>query len=279
MMKRTVYCLLLLLYVNCICAQSDITKIRAIYNSDYLKYEEDDSLSRDISLLDIGTYASRFCSLVGEWYNLNPVGRAPYPGTTIKDDDVYKNIPYKGKMLSVHFPGRIVTQDAINNLFDWQLLEGDSTVCGYPCHKAQTTFRGRTWTAWYTLDLPYSDGPWKLCGLPGLILHACDSEGKFVFNCIGIENGDGHPFTYKIGNHDNIVSAERAEELLILEAADRDGYYKLIMPGLTRFWVTDKNGRIIKQMPKTAVPYEVFPQNHKKKPAKKKPATKKRRRR
>ncbi len=65
--------------------------------------------------------------------------------------------------------------------FDWELLDRDSVVCNYTCKKARTTFRGRTWTVWYTLDLPYSDGPWKLGGLPGLILKAEESEGDFAF--------------------------------------------------------------------------------------------------
>ena len=273
-MKRTVYCLLLLLYVNCICAQSDITKIRAIYNSDYLKYEEDDSLSRDISLLDIGTYASRFCSLVGEWYNLNPVGRAPYPGTTIKDEEVYKNMPNKGLVTAMHWPYWITTKDSINHLFDWQLVEGDSIVCGYPCHKAQTTFRGRTWTAWYTLDLPYNDGPWKLCGLPGLILHAQDSTRQFIFDCTSIEKGDGHTFSFPASKRIRLVTPEKAEELLLFEAADNDAYVYAMSGGRITDRI-DAKGRHYKWTPKTAVPYELFPQNHKKKPVKKKPAKKK----
>lgn len=65
--------------------------------------------------------------------------------------------------------------------FDWELIDRDSLVCSYPCKKARTTFRGRYWTVWYTLDLPYSDGPWKLGGLPGLILKAEESEGDFAF--------------------------------------------------------------------------------------------------
>jgi len=62
-----------------------------------------------------------------------------------------------------------------------------------------------------------------------------------------------------------LVTPEKAEELLLFEAADIEGYNKLLSPGLTRFWVTDINGRIIKQIPKTAIPYELFHQNHKKK--------------
>lgn len=55
------------------------------------------------------------------------------------------------------------------------------------------------WTAWYTLDLPYDDGPWKLCGLPGLILEAQEREGVFAFRFAGIERCDG-PMTFSHKN-------------------------------------------------------------------------------
>ena len=61
-------------------------------------------------------------------------------------------------------------------VIDWTICE-DSTmqVLGYDCHKATAKFRGRTWTVWYSEDIPLSIGPWKLGGLPGLILKAkCD---------------------------------------------------------------------------------------------------------
>ncbi|MBU3814175.1 MAG: GLPGLI family protein, partial [Candidatus Bacteroides intestinipullorum] len=44
------------------------------------------------------------------------------------------------------------------------------------------------WTVWFTPDIPVSEGPWKLHGLPGLILQAEDSEHWFSFACIEIEN-------------------------------------------------------------------------------------------
>ena len=40
--------------------QSDSTRLQVTYDVRYLNYEEDDSLSRDIMRLDIGTYASRY---------------------------------------------------------------------------------------------------------------------------------------------------------------------------------------------------------------------------
>ena len=68
----------------------------------------------------------------------------------------------------------------------WTLTEDTDTVCGYNCHKATGAYGGRMWTAWYAQDIPVPFGPWKLCGLPGLIMRAYDSDGLFIFNCIGI---------------------------------------------------------------------------------------------
>ena len=70
---------------------------------------------------------------------------------------------------------------------DWQMQDADSVVCGYSCSKAVGKWRGRTWTVWYSMDIPIDDGPWKLQGLPGLILHAEDAQGDFYFTCVGIE--------------------------------------------------------------------------------------------
>ena len=258
------FLLMLIARVAGVDAQSDITKLSVTYEVHYLNYAEDDSLSRDIAQLDIGTNTSRYYSKVSEWYNFNPVGKAPYPGTKIKNEEVYKNMPNKGLVTAMHWPYWITTQDSINHLFDWQLVEGDSIVCGYPCHKAQTTFRGRTWTAWYTLDLAYNDGPWKLCGLPGLILHAQDSTRQFIFDCTSIEKGDGHTFSFPASKRIRLVTPEKAEELLLFEAADNDAYVYAMSGG----HITDRidaKGRHYKWTPKTAVPYELFPQNHKQK--------------
>ena len=63
----------------------------------------------------------------------------------------------------------------------WTLLDDTLTISGYLCHKAHTAYGGRTWYAYYTEDIPSSAGPWKLNGLPGLILKAEDAESIFCF--------------------------------------------------------------------------------------------------
>lgn len=70
---------------------------------------------------------------------------------------------------------------------EWTLTADTATILSYVCHKATCYFKGRHWTAWFTADIPSSEGPWKLYGLPGLILKAEDSEGHYIFTCTGIE--------------------------------------------------------------------------------------------
>lgn len=67
---------------------------------------------------------------------------------------------------------------------NWKLTEQDSTVCGYKCKKATGSYGGRTWTVWYAPEIAVPFGPWKLCGLPGLVLSAADSEGLHKFEAI-----------------------------------------------------------------------------------------------
>lgn len=72
-------------------------------------------------------------------------------------------------------------------MHQWKIIESTDTILGYPCQKATNSYGGRNYTAWFTLDIPMSDGPWKLYGLPGLILKAEDSSHIFRFEAIGIE--------------------------------------------------------------------------------------------
>ena len=62
----------------------------------------------------------------------------------------------------------------------WTLTADTLNINGYRCSRAEVTFRGVRWTAWYTEEVPSSVGPWRLRGLPGLIVKA---------------TGDAHTFT------------------------------------------------------------------------------------
>ena len=73
---------------------------------------------------------------------------------------------------------------------EWTMVE-DSTanVLGYECIMAESDYHGRHWKAWFAPEIPMSFGPWKLHGLPGLILKA-EADGGFSFMATGLEHSD-----------------------------------------------------------------------------------------
>ncbi len=54
--------------------------------------------------------------------------------------------------------------------WDWNITNETKKLGAYHCTKAITTFRGRTYEAWFTNEIAVPFGPWKFHGLPGLIL-------------------------------------------------------------------------------------------------------------
>ncbi|HEX7870390.1 MAG TPA: GLPGLI family protein [Chryseobacterium sp.] len=64
----------------------------------------------------------------------------------------------------------------------WKILSETTKIGDYKVQKAETDFGGRKWTAWFTTDLPYQDGPYKFSGLPGLVVKAEDSTGEYSFD-------------------------------------------------------------------------------------------------
>ncbi len=69
----------------------------------------------------------------------------------------------------------------------WQIGDSVKTVLGYECIVAEADYHGRHWTAWFAPDIPVPDGPWKLRGLPGLILEASEPGDQHYFLAKGIE--------------------------------------------------------------------------------------------
>lgn len=70
---------------------------------------------------------------------------------------------------------------------EWSITEEKKLINDIECYKATTKYRGIEWIVWFAPSIPYSYGPWKLYGLPGLIIEAYDNNKKFNYSIERIE--------------------------------------------------------------------------------------------
>ncbi len=69
----------------------------------------------------------------------------------------------------------------------WKISSENKQVGEFKAQKATTQFAGRLWTAWFTSDIPFQDGPYKFHGLPGLIVEVSDATGSHRMELKGVK--------------------------------------------------------------------------------------------
>ncbi len=223
---------------------------------------------RDCRLLEIGHRCSRDFSLLAdrcdsiafESYRKNPDAGANLFGWMQPDErgfceDYYMNYPERGASLnSLHIVNTEYRFTEPVPEIEWRLHPTETrTLLGYDCRKATAEFRGRTWTAWFAPDIPVAFGPWKLGGLPGLILSAYDDRGYFTMEVTGTDTScrpifiyDDRPADAKVRNvkRMKIVSTTRERVRTLQTLFWKDPVYLNELHGVISA-VHDRSGRIV----------------------------------
>lgn len=101
----------------------------------------------------------------------------------------------------------------------WKISPETTKIGEYKVQKAETEFGGRKWTAWFTTDLPYQDGPYKFNGLPGLIVKAEDAEGDYSFDLMKNYKISALPEMMQSGN---VITLNRVQYLKQQEKFRKD---------------------------------------------------------
>lgn len=223
----------------------DLSSIRISYAFNAKKIN-DPSTYIDLQYLEIGQYLSKYYSsfvfkndsLVWDWKNRHPnaqtiprkigfLGRMPDYWSEYKYSEYFKNyrsnrlteyarMPQQGKIPNSMYSENIPKQN-------WKIWNDTLIVSGYLCKKATCHFRGRDFIAWFTMDIPINNGPWKFGGLPGLILKVYDSQKLYSFECIKIEKGKFPIMKYSFKNYKQV---ERSE-LLKLQRKINENFYQV----------------------------------------------------
>ena len=203
---------------------------RYVYTFDTLKNE----LRDDLLILQIGKEVSKcysYYTFQSDSLQRTPDGAKVWSELfrrATEKDGIYGDFPHvrMGTYVYKNYPtGQMTITDRISSqgyryadsLHAQTWTMGDSTreVLGYTCQQATANFRGRRWTAWFATDIPVSDGPWKLGGLPGLILEAYDEGQQHVFTAVGLERVADKPiiFNQKDGHNRRFEPTNRLDFL------------------------------------------------------------------
>ena len=93
------------------------------------------------------------------------------------ENKLYKNAT-SGKMVdSRDFMGRKFLIDGEIKAYEWKLTGEQEEILGYACQKATFQKEEDTIEAWFTMQIPVSNGPDNYGQLPGLILKVVSDNG------------------------------------------------------------------------------------------------------
>ena len=116
---------------------------------------------------------------------------------------VYKNYSNNGQ---INFIGDLGAKTSLSvkekPFFNWTHVEGDTTILSFSCQKATCSYGGRDFVAWFTPEMPISDGPYKFFGLPGLIVRVADTHNEHVFSLYKVKNSRNNREMFFIEDHD-----------------------------------------------------------------------------
>lgn len=99
----------------------------------------------------------------------------------IIQDKLYKNYPENKLIYNESQGSKLIVIEEPVQIINWTIIpKSDTTILGFICQKANATFRGRQYEAFFSPQLFHNGGPWKFDGLPGLILAVKSIDNYFV---------------------------------------------------------------------------------------------------
>lgn len=101
---------------------------------------------------------------------------------------------------------------------EWKVVNETTVILGYTCQKASTNYLGREWIVYFTTEIPINQGPWKLWGLPGLIVQATDKNSLFKYELLSFE---------KLVNDFPIISVLTTTDEKIYKKNDKPTFRKM----------------------------------------------------
>lgn len=129
---------------------------------------------------------------------------------------------------------RIIVKENLPAI-EWNIKpDSKREIMGFDCIEAEALFRGRLYTAWFSPDIPVPFGPWKLQGLPGLILEAYDKMDEVHFYATRLNQQLGGLRQYNVNHDGNLQNNISLKEYVELRQKDIDKKLAKLMASFPR---------------------------------------------
>ena len=205
-MKYISLLLSLLVTLN-VAAQIIENKESAILEVHYIKTTVTDTIENrsysDLMTLRVGKTSAMFYPTKRMWADsllqtnyalyeklhreMNPTDQSEYkPIGGIATEFLFRNINDGEPLVYRKIAGDAYSYIEPTDHPAWELTSETKDIMGYNCQLATCNYRGRIWNVWFCPDIPINEGPWKLFGLPGLVLEANDIKSHYTYNAIGL---------------------------------------------------------------------------------------------
>lgn len=172
-------------------------EVKAIYNMKYQPDSTDNSAKKEETMfLYIGDNGSKFASegksvadslMSDKSHGLSFAQVTSMIPPTEFDYNIIKRYDNNQIIFLRKIVNNKISYSESLELFSWKIKPERKTILGYNCQKAVTNYEGRIYEAWFTMDIPISEGPYKFNGLPGLIIQIADLKNHYNFKLIAFE--------------------------------------------------------------------------------------------
>ncbi|MCL1672182.1 GLPGLI family protein [Elizabethkingia ursingii] len=151
---------------------------------------------------------------------------------------------------------------------NWKILSDKQKIGEFDTQKAETTFAGRKWIAWFTTEIPFQDGPYKFHGLPGLIVKIEDAKHTHIMELKAVkkipereltkEETDAIAYKEKMGKRLSVNQSQYKKLIAQYKNDPVQGYREMMNKPNMKVSINidgriiSDNAEILKQMEKTA---------------------------
>ena len=129
---------------------------------------------------------------------------------------------------------------------DWEIQQENKEILGFSVQKATGSFAGRNYIAWFAPELPFSDGPYKFSGLPGLILEISDLKNHYHFSLTAFQKL-ANPVD-KLLNLDNYKTVSQQELDQVRDDYNRDPIGTMQKAGIKFGWSEEDETKTRKEL-------------------------------